>query len=84
MNAGKAIQHTSGWVKLAGALILLVGFLLGGILSTPPAAPVQALNPPSQVAAPLGAISNGVKGTLASFTALIPEFYATDLPLVIK
>ncbi len=84
MSAGKAVLHIPGWVKLAAALILLVGLLLGGILAAPSVSTVQALNTPPQVTAPRSASSNGVNGTLASFTALIPQIYFSNLPLVVR
>ena len=82
MSARKAVQHINGWVKLAAALILLVGLLLGGILAAPTAFPVQALNAQPQVTAPRGPLSSGVNGTLASFTALIPQIYTINLPII--
>jgi hypothetical protein len=82
MNAPNAVQHIPGPVKLAAALILLAGLLLGGILAAPAPAPVQALNAPPQVTAPLNPTSTAVNGTLASFTALIPQFFSSYMPLV--
>jgi hypothetical protein len=84
MSAGKAVQHMRGWVKLAAALILLAGLLLGGILAVPAAVPVQALNAPPQLIAPQGPASEGINGTLASFTALIPEIFTTNLPIIMR
>jgi len=84
MNARNPAQLIPGWVKLAAALILLVGLLLGGILAVAPAIPVQALNAAPQITAPRTPLSSGVNGTLASFTALFPEFYTVDLPVLMK
>ena len=81
MNAGKEIPSIPGWVKLAAALILLASLLLGGILAAPFPVPVQALNFP-QIDAPHVSTSSGVNGTLASFTALIPEIFTVRLPFV--
>ncbi len=84
MSAGKAVLHIPGWVKLAAALILLAGLLLGGILAAPNVTPAQALNAPPQITAPRSPVSSGVNGTLASFTALIPQIYFSNLPLVVR
>jgi hypothetical protein len=81
MNARKESPHIPGWVKVTAALILLSGLLLGGILAAGDH-PVQALDAFPQVSAPQGATSTGVNGTLASFTALIPEVFSNYLPLV--
>lgn len=82
MNARNPVQLIPGWVKLAAALILLAGLLLGGILA--PAIPVQALNAAPQITAPRGPLTRGVNGTLASFTALFPEFYTVNIPVLMK
>ncbi len=84
MSAGKSVPHIHGWVKLAAALILLTGLLLGGILAAPGVSRVQALNPLPQITAPRSLTSSGVNGTLASFTALIPQIYAINLPFVAR
>jgi hypothetical protein len=81
MNAGKEIPSIPGWVKVAAVLILLASLLLGGILAAPFPVTVQALNFP-QIDAPHVSTSSGVNGTLASFTALIPEFFTVHLPIV--
>ncbi len=83
MSAGKAVQHFPGWVKLAATLILLSGLLLGGILAAP-AVSVQALNAQPQAIAPHIPASSGVNGTLASFTALIPQVYTVNLPFLTR
>ena len=81
MNAGKEVPSIPGWIKVAAALILLACLLLGGILAAPSPVPVQALNFP-QIEAPHASTSSGVTGTLASFTALIPEIFTVRLPFV--
>jgi hypothetical protein len=84
MNAREESPHIPGWVKVTAALILLAGLLLGGILAAPGVHPVQALDAFPQVSAPQGATSTGINGTLASFTAMIPEVFPIYLPLVTK
>jgi hypothetical protein len=81
MNATPLI---SGWMKVTAALILLAGLLLGGILAAPGIHPVQALNTFPQISAPHSTNSTGVNGTLASFTALIPELFPNYLPFLSK
>jgi len=81
MNAGKEVPSIPGWVKMAAVLILLASLLLGGILAAPSPVSVQALNFP-QIDAPHVSTSSGANGTLASFTALIPEFFTVRLPIV--
>ncbi len=81
MNAKKEVPSIPDWVKVAAVLILLVSLLLGGILAAPSPAPVQALNFP-QIDAPHVSTSSGANGTLASFTALIPEIFTVRLPIV--
>ncbi len=81
MNAGKEVPYIPGWVKAAAVLILLASLLLGGILAAPSPVSVQALNFP-QTDAPQVSTSSGVNGTLASFTALIPEIFTVRLPIV--
>jgi hypothetical protein len=83
MSTGKKVQLIPGWVKLAAALILLAGLLLGGILAAP-AAPVQALNALPQITAPHAPASSSVNGTLASFTALFPQIFTTNFPYVAR
>ena len=84
MNDRKESPHIPGWVKVSAALILLAGLLLGGILAGPGGHPVQALDAFPQISAPQSAASTGVNGTLASFTAMIPEVFSNYLPLVAK
>ena len=84
MNARSEIPHIPGWVKLVAALILLAGLLLGGALSNPAVLPVQAFNPAGQIAAPGSPSLGSVDGTLASFTALIPQFTMTYLPFLVR
>jgi hypothetical protein len=65
-------------VSVAVALLLVMGWLLASILLSPLDAPVHVLNAPSVAASQLP--SKGVAGTLASFTALIPETAVVYLP----
>ena len=81
MNTEKELSFIPRWVKAAAVLILLASLLLGGILAAPSPIPVQALNFP-QIDAPHVSTSSGVNGTLASFTALIPEIFMVRLPIV--
>jgi hypothetical protein len=81
MNAGKEVPNIPRWVKAAAVLILLASLLLGGILAAPSPLSVQALNFP-QTDAPHVSTSSGANGTLASFTALIPEIFTLQLPFV--
>ena len=81
MNTGKELSFIPRWVKAAAVLILLASLLLGGILAAPSPIPVQALNFP-QIDAPHVSTSSGMNGTLASFTALIPEIFMVRLPIV--
>jgi hypothetical protein len=83
MSAGTGFHLRPGWIKAGAVLLLVAGLFLLGVLLTPPAAPVQALSPASASANPL-AVGNGVKGTLASFTALISQSIVVNLPLVIR
>jgi hypothetical protein len=84
MNTWNEFQHLRGWVKLAAVLILLAGLLLGGILAPPSAVPVQAINAPPPVTNPQGPVSSSVNGTLASFTALIPDIFTTNIPFITR
>jgi hypothetical protein len=85
MNARASFRPVLLAIKI-GAVVLLVVDLLGfGI----PAPPVQGMDGQSafstetmpQVSA---AVSGPVAGTLASFTALIPELSGVYLPLILK
>ena len=76
-------QSLWGGAKLAAALLLLLAIFLLGILLALPAAPVQALNPPAPAAA-LAPSDLAANGTLAAFTALIPELSSIHLPVVVK
>ena len=68
---------------MALALVLVAGLFLTSVLLPPLNTPVHALNAPP--AATLQAPkADGVNGTLASFTALIPELAAVHLPLIVR
>ena len=70
-------------VSVVVALLLVAGLLLTSVLLPPLGAPpVHALNAPSG-AAPLAPSASGVNGTLASFTALIPEMLTVNLPIIV-
>jgi hypothetical protein len=62
-------------------LLLLVGLFMASVFLPPLATPVQALNAP-QAAVSQSPSSAGESGTLASFTALIPEVTFVSLPFV--
>jgi hypothetical protein len=68
---------------LALTLLLVAVLFFSSILLPPLAAPVHALNPPPAVATQAPGAS-GVNGTLASFTALIPESLSVYLPSIIR
>ncbi len=71
--------------RLAAALFLAAGLLLlGMILAPPPPTPALAMNPPAASAAVVAAPTPAVNGTLASFTALIPQISVVNLPLVLR
>jgi hypothetical protein len=63
-------------------LLLVVGMFMASVFLPPLSAPVHALNAPAEEAG-LTPNSAGVAGTLASFTALIPELVTVSLPLII-
>jgi hypothetical protein len=69
-------------VFTAVVLLLLVGMFMASVFLPPLAAPAHALNAPQEETM-LAPSSNGVAGTLASFTALIPESVTISLPLII-
>jgi hypothetical protein len=64
-------------------LLLVVGMFMASVFLPPLATPVHALNAPAEE---IGVSPNsaGVAGTLASFTALIPELVTLSLPLIIR
>jgi len=84
MNASIKSPHIPGWVKVTAALIVLTGLLLGGILAAPVVKPVQAQYAFPQIRAPQSPTSTGVNGTLASFTALIPQSFSSFFPYMAK
>ena len=76
-------------VKIAVVLMLVMGLYLLGVAVTAPPAPAQAqfVQPvgsdprPLFVPTPIGGNRNG---TVASFTALIPEVLVVNIPMVGK
>jgi hypothetical protein len=68
---------------IAVALLLVVGLLLASVILPPLTTPVHALNAPP-AAASQAPSSDGVNGTLASFTALIPEIATVYLPSLVR
>jgi hypothetical protein len=68
---------------IAVALLLVAGLFLASVLLPPLAPPVHALNAPP-AAASQAPNSDGVNGTLASFTALIPEIATVYLPSIVR
>jgi hypothetical protein len=67
--------------SLAITLLLVAGLFMASVLLPPLAAPVHALNAPP-AAASQAPSSNGVNGTLASFTALYPVIVSVYLPVL--
>ena len=63
-------------------LLLVVGMFMASVFLPPLAAPVHALNAPAEETG-LAPDSAATAGTLASFTALIPELVTISLPLII-
>ena len=71
-------------VFTAITLFLVTGLLLASVVLPPFAAtPVHALNAPLRIGSQ-SPTSEEVNGTLASFTALIPEMVTISLPIVIR
>jgi hypothetical protein len=71
-------------VFIAITLFLVTGLLLSSVVLPPFAAiPVHALNAPPAIVSQ-SPTSEEVNGTLASFTALIPEIVTISLPIVIR
>jgi hypothetical protein len=77
---GRILKRTLA--AIAVALLLVMGVLVAGVLLPPAGAPVHVLNAPPAAASP--AVDKGVAGTLASFTALIPEMLTVYLPSVVR
>ena len=67
--------------SIAVALLLIVGLFLAGVLLPPVDTPAHALNAPS-AAASKAPSSQGVTGTLASFTALFPDVVTVYIPTI--
>ena len=64
-------------------LLLVAGLFLASIVLPPLHAPAQAqIAPPP--AASLAPSSTGMNGTLASFTALIPEIGSVYIPVIVR
>jgi hypothetical protein len=70
-----------GRARLAVSLLLVAVLFLLEVLLAPPTTPVLALNP---LVRPAALSSNAVNGTLASFTALIPQITSIYLPVLFK
>jgi hypothetical protein len=87
MNARLPARLLQSGLKFAVILLLVAGLFALGILLTPPAPTVQAVNSlpvdsqPRSLTAPTP-IGGDSLGTLASFTALIPEISVINLPLI--
>jgi|WetSurMetagenome_2_1015567.scaffolds.fasta_scaffold777631_2 hypothetical protein len=79
-----------GGLKIGLVVLIVVGLFLVEILVTPPPPAVQAVfvQPIVSIQAtpPPSAITGGggTNGTLASFTALIPEIAPVYIPVVVK
>jgi hypothetical protein len=69
--------------SVAAALLLVAGLFMLSVVLPPVSTPAQVLvaPPASAVQAPDG---EGENGTLASFTALIPEIAAVHMPLIVR
>jgi hypothetical protein len=66
----------------AVVLLLVVGMFMASVFLPPLTAPAHALNAPTEEIG-LSPNSAATAGTLASFTALIPELVTVSLPLII-
>jgi len=64
-------------------LALVAGLFMVSVWLPPLGAPVHSLNAPAVVAASPAAVSKGVSGTLASFTALFPGLGSIYLPVIV-
>lgn len=89
MKTGMRLPLPAGWFKAGAVLVFVVALFLLGVALTPPAPPAQAQfvlpAAPTAVAQPEVVGGGGAfSGTLASFTALIPEVIVVNLPLVGK
>lgn len=70
---------------LVAAVLLVVG-LFGLSVILPPNAsnlPEHVLYAPEAIASQ-ASLSNGVKGTIASFAALFPNFVTVNLPIIMR
>jgi hypothetical protein len=72
-------------VSIALALLLVAGLFLVSVILPPNGSnsPEHVLYAPAAVASQ-ASLSNGVKGTIASFRALFPEMVTIDLPLIMR
>jgi hypothetical protein len=70
-------------VFTAAVLFLVTGMFLASVMVPPLATPVQALKAPLSDTS-VAPSSDGIAGTLASFTALIPEIITVSLPLLFR
>lgn len=83
MNEPMRSRLFSGGLKFAVALLMVVGLFLLGIVLTPPIPAAQLVFvQPVDAQAPQPYASNQVNGTLASFTALIPDTLFIYIPTV--
>jgi len=62
-------------------VLFVAVYFLASVFLPPLAAPAHALTDPTAVASQI-VTSTGVSGTLASFTALIPELETLSLPFI--
>lgn len=90
MSAGLLRRPFLKILQIGAALLLVAGLFLLGVALTPPVPPAQAVylqplasTPVGQQPAVVGG-GGGFSGTLASFTALIPEIIFVSLPLIAK
>ena len=78
-------RKSARWMlaSLALALLLAAGLFMASVVLPPLDTPVHVMNPPAASAAQAPQ-EDGVNGTLASFTALIPELAAINLPFIVR
>jgi hypothetical protein len=78
---GRSLRR--GLAFAAITLLLVAGLFMASVFLPPQGVPAQALNAPVADASPAAA-SKGVSGTIASFTAMIPEVVTVSLPLMLR
>jgi hypothetical protein len=78
---GRSLKR--GLALAAVTLLLVVGLFMASVFLPPQGVPAQALIAPGAAASPAAA-SKGVSGTIASFTAMIPELVTVSLPLMLR